>query len=877
MAYQKLDLTTLTKNCPLILAGPILRQVSKTSVTVWLALQQNRSLTLTIRDATNTKTVAEGHAQCRQIGEHLFIAVVTATGTFEPETTYLYDVSFAPSTLATAGIYSLKGGIELLCYAPYPLPSFTVPADDYMKLRFLHGSCRKLHARGLDATLGLHYAIQRAIEEKETRPHLLMLTGDQIYADDVPASILRIIMDVSAVLFGTRGKYLEMLPIENEAASVQPYQRLSVARDLCHFTSEPEAMENHLLYFGEYCCMYLMMWSDVFWPLNVNDYPTYKETYGKPARYIDFDLLYREQQRNPCVEAQRAQPSLRRALANIPVYMIMDDHEVADDSFINANWCANVLGSIIGRQVVQNALKAYALFQSWGNTPEQFTDPNGPGGKLLSLIEAGAEKTRIGSPESKVIDQCLAIPPVERIFDDSATNKKFWGKTAPDVATHDLSSLMANHVTYDGDGIVLYKYGDVPSTGPVCLRWDFVINGGNYQFVVNDTRTWRAYPGNDLSPRAKRHGDFPCVPISREGLRRQIIEGAALSQTVSGDFVTFVVNGLAPFDVPTLEWARRRSVAALAAARKTKHSRKVIEYDIEGWSSHPAALERFLALWATRELDKLSTTRRRIVMLSGDIHHSYTTKIRYYAKSPMDYKGDPIEPARECAAVFACFTASGFKKQDSKTEKLHHFGYDVFEKLNKRDILHHFGWARKPPAPVELGELTARLVVGREHTARPRYTPLTAQIKGKHMYPNVVCLEELCREEQLDLYLFPQYLLTLPAGNEVSDWRYHLQYLTGKSREEVKVTPLPAGAQAIAAACREFRKCVLSYAPATGPGSQIVGFNNFGDISFGTSGTTTYVVQGNWWNRADGGRIVLADHTYFVVPYDPVRFNVMKP
>ena len=67
-------------------------------------------------------------------------------------------------------------------------------------------------------------------------------------------------------------------------------------------------------------------------------------------------------------------PAVRRALANTATYMICDDHEITDDWYFNLAWCERVLQKPLGRAIIRNGLSAYAVFQAWGNTPEQFAE-----------------------------------------------------------------------------------------------------------------------------------------------------------------------------------------------------------------------------------------------------------------------------------------------------------------------------------------------------------------------------------------------------------------------------------------------------------------------------------------------------------------------
>ena len=66
-------------------------------------------------------------------------------------------------------------------------------------------------------------------------------------------------------------------------------------------------------------------------------------------------------------------PAVSRVLANIPTYMIFDDHEITDDWFITQRWKNQTLGAhILGRDIIRNGLMAYAIFQDWGNAPEEY-------------------------------------------------------------------------------------------------------------------------------------------------------------------------------------------------------------------------------------------------------------------------------------------------------------------------------------------------------------------------------------------------------------------------------------------------------------------------------------------------------------------------
>lgn len=86
-----------------------------------------------------------------------------------------------------------------LGYDPGFLPSFELPPSELTDLRILHGSCRRINR---DMEDGLSWVDDRIREGRSglpdpansskphKRPHQLLMTGDQIYADDVPLPLL---------------------------------------------------------------------------------------------------------------------------------------------------------------------------------------------------------------------------------------------------------------------------------------------------------------------------------------------------------------------------------------------------------------------------------------------------------------------------------------------------------------------------------------------------------------------------------------------------------------------------------------------------------------------------------------------------------------
>ncbi|MGH8065263.1 MAG: hypothetical protein ACRERE_08505 [Candidatus Entotheonellia bacterium] len=104
-------------------------------------------------------------------------------------------------------------------------------------------------------------------------------------------------------------------------------------------------------------------------------------------------------------------PKVRRALANVPTYMMFDDHDVTDDWYPDPMWRDRVLTSPLGRTIVRNGILAYALFQGWGNDPARFQSEDFA--KLLHeavhLFPAEPSRPTQESPAAREIDRLLGL------------------------------------------------------------------------------------------------------------------------------------------------------------------------------------------------------------------------------------------------------------------------------------------------------------------------------------------------------------------------------------------------------------------------------------------------------------------------------------
>ncbi|MBO1321629.1 hypothetical protein [Acanthopleuribacter pedis] len=410
------------------------------AVSVWLVTRAPARIDLEINQHDGP-VVATGSRDTIQLGAFMHVAVVTAVPTEAPlqsATTYTYSLKFHDlSTGATLDFAAAVDDLAGLCYPPFNLPSFVLPADKVEDLGIVYGSCRKSHGEGRDALAGLDDMLAQGTADPRARPQQLLLLGDQIYADDVSDALAVVIDQVSRDLCGT----VEQLPVKYREDDLRVGNRGRLAKK--HgFTSS--YARNHLFFLREYMVMYLMVWSPVLWPETL---PTLAECHriagGKKREKF-------EKQRTQVALLQAGLAQVRRALANIASYMMFDDHEITDDWYLNREWTQRTAADPMARQVLTNGLIAYAFCQGWGNQPEDFEQ-----GPQWALLEGSSKWVAADYPseQQKPLQDLVGIPPAnERL--------------------HNLDRDPAKS-----------------------CRWDYRVYGPAHEIWMLDTRTWRGFPG----------------------------------------------------------------------------------------------------------------------------------------------------------------------------------------------------------------------------------------------------------------------------------------------------------------------------------------------------------------------------------------------
>ena len=367
-------MTAAAHALPALLAGPILRRVTRDNVYVWLAHSEAFSLSLQILGADQTlvscaKTSVPTHVPLEdrpavswQLGEHLWITLLNAKpqAQYFPLDTLLYYQIVDTNTQKALDLQDV-------CLTGMTRPSFYIPS----KLGLLaYGSCRKAHGLSFDDNGHLQDQDSLALlaTQLEThaqtlaeRPAMLFLVGDQIYADDVHPRLMGFVQELAVKLMGKS----IALPNAGGVCHITDEHRASIKQACCFSSSSSNC---HVLSFGEYAALYLVMLG------NRVDFQTPLGT-DISALGTTFDAKFISQFETRSLHYFAVnQAAVRKVFANTPTYLHFDDHDITDDWNLCRSWYDQVSGSADGKRVIANGLAAYWAFQAWGNHPAAFSE-----------------------------------------------------------------------------------------------------------------------------------------------------------------------------------------------------------------------------------------------------------------------------------------------------------------------------------------------------------------------------------------------------------------------------------------------------------------------------------------------------------------------
>ncbi|EKN65679.1 hypothetical protein BABA_18841 [Neobacillus bataviensis LMG 21833] len=391
---------------PFILSGPIVRRVEPGRVFIWIATSRKSDIEAAFYQISKNSshrtfdyqlmnTVSE--PQTIRVGEQLFIhliKVVPLIGEFPTDTLIGYNLQFTNGSVQNdfQSLHLLSPNHpQSIVYGKLKYPTFQIKSGNSPS-NILYGSCRKLHGEGKDILAQADEILANEYDSTLKRPDSLFLMGDQIYADDVADPLILAISTISQELIGQREPLYQLENRLNQSPFTTNLHQINgrqlIMENLAQFTSS-EA-NNHLIEFGEFAAMYLLSWNPELWAaaqahhlfesfddaLEKNlihfTFPN-EEKYSKQHKTELNNLKNRfHDQQEAIITFQESLFRVRRLLANIPTYMIFDDHDITDDWNITGNWKRNVRRTPLGSHVTANGLAAYWAFQGWGNDPDSF-------------------------------------------------------------------------------------------------------------------------------------------------------------------------------------------------------------------------------------------------------------------------------------------------------------------------------------------------------------------------------------------------------------------------------------------------------------------------------------------------------------------------
>ncbi|MBY8246212.1 alkaline phosphatase family protein [Vibrio fluvialis] len=368
-----------TTSLPFLLAGPIVRKSSANELVIWFATSEAPQGQLELFTPDSTAPLVShpfADTQNYQIGEHAWVSQVQIKHHFTLETLYQYEL--VTQYGAVSELYPdlrYKGETRFSLW-------LSGKAD-----HVLHGSCRNPHHFAKDALVTADEYIERLPANE--RPDLLMMSGDQIYADHVAGPTLYAIHSVIERL-GLYTETFEQSPVANSEALYQHehcfygrgqllphsigeqlfFDRLLPRKPTPIFSSTDN--DNHLISLAEFFAMYLLMWSPALWQdIHFDDSDSLQLANATPRIPADKLTEWQNELKN-IREFASGLGQVQRLMAHLPTYMIFDDHDVTDDWNLTVGWEQAAYSNAFSKRIIGNALISYWLFQGWGNEPDNF-------------------------------------------------------------------------------------------------------------------------------------------------------------------------------------------------------------------------------------------------------------------------------------------------------------------------------------------------------------------------------------------------------------------------------------------------------------------------------------------------------------------------
>lgn len=352
-------MTTHAAQLPMLLMGPMVRRAEQTGVCIVFATSIPAQCQISI---LNTQSTSE--QQTITLGERLYLHFVVV----KPEST-----PFALDTLLAYQLILNGNEVDLSAwaYSNQATPAFVIPN----KLNsILHGSCRNAHHPAKDSLVTSSQWQNTQRSQNTPGAQLLLLSGDQVYADDVAGPMLLVIHQLIEKL----GIYKEQpmaLPLPEQSNEQlynrhhflpkTPWQKRSklgvgywLKKDEPHFSSVKAF--NHLIHFEEFIALYLLNLSAAAW--QCVDLQNVQYTGQNPEHQRIFNA-----EKSALLGYAKGLNEVEKLFANVSTLMMFDDHDVTDDWNLTAGWEQAINQNPSSKRIINNGLISYWLFQGMGN------------------------------------------------------------------------------------------------------------------------------------------------------------------------------------------------------------------------------------------------------------------------------------------------------------------------------------------------------------------------------------------------------------------------------------------------------------------------------------------------------------------------------
>ncbi len=352
-------MSTHVAQLPVLLMGPMVRRADQTGVCIVFATSKPAQCQINI---LNTQSVSE--QQTIALGERLFLQYVVIKPTNAP---FMLDTLLAYQLL----IDGKEIDLSAWAYNNQSTPAFVIPNT---LNSILHGSCRNAHHPAKDSLVTASQWQNTQRSQNKPGAQLLLLSGDQVYADDVAGPMLLVIHQLIEKL----GIYKEQpmaLPLPDQLNEQlynrhhflpkTPWQKRSklgvgywLKKDEPHFSSVKAF--NHLIHFEEYVALYLLNLSAAAWQCVDLQNTQYTGQNQEHQRIFNAE-------KSALLGYSKGLSEVERLFANVSTLMIFDDHDVTDDWNLTAGWEQAINQNPSSKRIINNGLISYWLFQGMGN------------------------------------------------------------------------------------------------------------------------------------------------------------------------------------------------------------------------------------------------------------------------------------------------------------------------------------------------------------------------------------------------------------------------------------------------------------------------------------------------------------------------------